>query len=110
MENYVPPIENLPTREAVIDSLKSNPGDKTLLNAYRDDVLEKESGGFPTVESEMEIARIYREAGLLKEALGYFDDAWIRMRELKEYNEKTALQEELQNAIWDLEDELGIQG
>jgi hypothetical protein len=80
------PIENIEdtlTKSVVSDSLRKNPQDITLLNAWMDMRLAKIQASYisredtetRTMEYTVELAEIYRDAGLIEAAADAYNDA-----------------------------------
>jgi hypothetical protein len=80
------PIENIEdtlTKSLVADSLRKNPQDVTLLNAWMDMRLAKIQASYisredtekRTMEYTVELAEIYRDAGLIEAAADAYNDA-----------------------------------
>jgi hypothetical protein len=76
-------IESAPSKESVIQSLRQNPEDIALLNAYIENrqkqiqapYISREDTEQRTFAFIVELAEIYRDSGLIEEAADAYNDA-----------------------------------
>ena len=82
-ENKTESLESKITKEAVIDSLKENPEDLSVLHSYIDlkqkqiqaPYVSREDTESKTFAFNLELAEIYRDAGLTEAAADAYNDA-----------------------------------
>lgn len=82
-EKKIENIESVITKEAVVNSLKQNPEDLALLHSYIDlrqkqiqaPYVSREDTEKKTFEFTVELAELYRDAGLKEAAWDAYNDA-----------------------------------
>jgi hypothetical protein len=66
---------NETSKEAVVESLRSNPEDKSLLNQYLDQREAQVRTSEDALVLNIEVAEIYRDSGLLESAKEAYEQA-----------------------------------